>query len=132
LKKRSLKSLCSFLLSTALCLVSSPSSAQNNLSIHAPGDTTLHGNPNCVYWLRLDPKVKDTWLKAILSPLNMGYMYRQKPPVDRYQALPSLGGAIKFVDNYCTENGSAVAMTGALGYFEKLISQPQENAAMKP
>lgn len=108
----------------ALCAVLVPLAAQETLRIHGTGDTTLHGNPNCRYWLRLEATVKDTWLKAILSPINMGYMYREKPAQDRYQSLPSLIQASNFVDRYCTENASELAMTGAVRYFERLTSQP--------
>jgi hypothetical protein len=117
-------SVITLLASFILCAVSAQLAAQETLRIHSPGDTTLHGNPNCRYWLRLDPKVKETWLKAILSPINMGYMYREKPAKDHYQALPSLSSAINFVDNYCTEHVTEPAMIGALRYFEKLTSQP--------
>ncbi len=112
-----------FVVSITLCAVLAPLAAHETLLIHAPGDTTLHGNPNCRYWSRLEAKVKDTWLKAVLSPINMGYMYRERPTQDRYQALPSLIPAINFVDSYCIENASELAMTGAMRYFERLISQ---------
>lgn len=94
------------------------------LSIHAPGDSTLHGNPQCGYWLRLDDKVKEVWIKAILSPINMGYMYREKPVKDKYLALASMMPAINFVDAYCTRRNSEVAMHGAMRYFEELTAQP--------
>jgi hypothetical protein len=98
--------------------------AQTSLPIHSPGDTTLHGNPRCAYWSRLDDKVKEVWLKAILSPINMGYMYREKPSKDKYLALKSMAPAISFMDNYCERRTHELAMPGAMRYFEELIAQP--------
>jgi hypothetical protein len=111
-------------LSLALCALSVHVQAQTSLPIHGPGDSTLHGNPKCAYWLSLDDKVKDFWLKAILSPINMGYMYREKPPKDKYLALKSMEPAIDFVNNYCERRTHELAMPGAMRYFEELIAQP--------
>jgi hypothetical protein len=96
--------------------------AAPSLSIQAPGDTTLHGDPVCHYWLRLDTQVKETWLRAILSPINMAHMLRLKPPQDRYLALASLAPAIRSVDAFCASQLNEKAMGGAMAYFEYLTA----------
>jgi hypothetical protein len=100
--------------------------AQSSPSIRGPGDTTLHGNPDCDRWLTLDSTVKNFWLDAILSPINMTYMLREKPTVDRYVALPSLAPVAEYVDTFCVAQPKSKAMSAALSYFEVLVKSPAQ------
>ncbi len=96
--------------------------AQTGLPIRAPGDTTLFGNPTCEYWLQVEPKAKEIWIRAILSPVNMGYMQREKPKKDAFTALTSLVPAANYIDHFCKTQPGKTAMTGALNYFNLLIA----------
>ncbi len=96
--------------------------AYSPASIRAPGDLTLHGDPDCAYWLPLDAKVKEVWIKAILNPLNMTYLQRKRPRIDRYGELNSLIPAIAYTDGYCSTRPQSKAMSGAINYFEVLTS----------
>jgi hypothetical protein len=104
--------------------ISTQSNAQLSTSIRAPGDTTLHGNPDCDRWLALDFKVKEHWLAAILNPINMTYILREKPKVNRFVALPSLAPAAEYVDAFCVTQPKSKAMSAALSYFEVLVGSP--------
>ncbi len=113
-------------LGLVICLgtMSTPSNAQPSTSIRGPGDTTLHGNPDCDRWLTLDSKVKGHWLAAILNPINMTYVLRERPEVNRFVALPSLAPAVEYVDAFCVTQTKSKAMSAALNYFEALVRSP--------
>jgi hypothetical protein len=96
--------------------------AQPVQSMRGPGDHTLFGDPQCSHWLRADAKAKETWLHAILAPINMGYVHRERPAIDRFSSLPSLAPAAKYVDVFCESRRDTKAMNGAIKYFEELIS----------
>jgi hypothetical protein len=99
---------------------SGEASAQSTSSIRVPGDITLFGDPDCDHWLPLEFRVKEVWLNAILSPINMTYMHRERPATNRFTALRSLAPAVEFVDDYCQAKPKAKAMSGAVRYFEVL------------
>jgi hypothetical protein len=115
LKNLSLAGTLAFVLTAHLC-------AQPLQSMRASGDITLFGNPDCVHWLQVEPKAKEVWLNAILSPINMAYVRREKAVKDKFSALTSLAPALKYVDNYCENNRELKAMSGAIKYFEMLNS----------
>jgi hypothetical protein len=111
------------LIGIVLCGVTLQLFAQSLQSMKTPGDMTLFGNPDCSHWLRVEAEAKEVWLNAILSPINMGFMRREKPPTDKYGALTSLAPAAKFVDSYCASRPDTKAMSGAFKYFEELTAQ---------
>jgi hypothetical protein len=113
------------LLGVAIGLFTLHLHAQPLSSMHAPGDMTLFGNPDCSHWLRVDPVVKQGWLNAILSPINMGFVRRERPLQDKFAALTSLAPGVKFVDTYCTSRPDTKAMSGAMSYFEELTAAKQ-------
>jgi hypothetical protein len=110
------------LIGMAICLATLHLHAQPLGSMHAPGDMTLFGNPDCSHWLRVDPVVKQGWLNAILSPINMGFVRREKPAQDKFAALTSLVPGVKYVDSYCGSRPDVKAMSGAMKYFEELTA----------
>jgi hypothetical protein len=110
------------LISMAICLATLQLHAQPLGSMHAPGDMTLFGNPDCSHWLRVDPVLKQGWLNAILSPINMGFLRRERPLQDKFAALTSLAPGVKFVDSYCGSRPDVKAMSGAMKYFEELTA----------
>jgi hypothetical protein len=112
------------LMGMAICVITLPLHAQPLSSMHAPGDLTLFGNPDCSHWLRVEPLVKEGWLYAILSPINMGFVRREKPAQDKFAALTSLAPGVRFVDGYCASRADSKAMSGALQYFDELTATP--------
>jgi hypothetical protein len=106
----------------ALLILLSTAHAQLLNSARPPGDITLFGDPDCAFWLRVAPRAKQVWLQAILSPINMGYMQREKPATDKFAALTSLAPAAHFVDGYCEVHQKAKAMQGAVKFFDALMS----------
>jgi hypothetical protein len=115
LKNLTLAGTVAFVLTAHLC-------AQPLQSLRASGDITLFGNPDCAHWLQVEPKAKEVWLNAILSPINMAYVRREKEVKDKFSSLNSLAPAAKYVDNYCENNQELKAMSGAIKYFEMLTS----------
>jgi hypothetical protein len=113
-------------LSLLLWLYTASAFCQETQTARAPGDTTLFGDPDCVYWPKIDTKEKQVWLNAILSPINMGYMQREKPSINQFAALSSMAPGAKFVDQFCEVNRDKKAMVGAVKYFEELTSRKEQ------
>jgi hypothetical protein len=103
-----------------LTLLAPQAHAQLQESIRQTGDLTLFGDPDCAYWLLVEPRAKQVWLQAILSPINMGYMQREKPSSDKFAELKSLVPAMHYVDHYCASRQQGKAMVGAMRFFEEL------------
>ena len=116
-----------FLATIMLCWLAQQVGAQPHTSARPPGDKTLFGDPDCAYWLLIEPRAKEVWLSAILRPIHMGYMQREKPAIDRFAALASLAPAAHFVDRFCETRKQEKAMLGAVRFFEELVSTPALN-----
>jgi hypothetical protein len=109
---------------SGVCLWATLATAQLHNSARPQGDLTLFGDPSCAFWLQVDPQAKLVWLRAILSPINMGYLQREKPAKNKFSELPSLTPAVEYVDHFCAASKESKAMAGALAYFAQLTSTP--------
>jgi hypothetical protein len=105
-------------------LVALQAYAQLKDSARPPGDLTLFGDPSCAYWVQVEPRAKEVWLNAILRPINMGYMRRERPLADKFAELTSLEPVVQFVDRYCQLRSENKAMEGALEFFKELTTAP--------
>ena len=101
-------------------LFSSAAFAQSPVSLRAPGDTSLHGNPSCARWPQIDAAQRETWMRAILVPLNFTFLTANKQAPDRLGALPDLQSGARFIDAYCNTAPDGIAAAGAIQFLEQL------------
>lgn len=82
---------------------------------------TLFANPRCDNWARMQKPDKLLLLSAVLAPLNMAYVTRIKPAVDKFVKLDSVEPALVFVDDYCAVNPENQAIEGMMFYHAQLV-----------
>ena len=104
----------------ALLMSTAAASAQSQVSLRAPGDTSLHGNPSCARWPQIDAAQRETWMRAILVPLNFTFLTANKQAPDRLGALPGLQSGASFIDAYCKTAPNGIAAAGAIQFLEQL------------
>lgn len=82
---------------------------------------TLFSNPRCDAWAGMNKPDKIVLLNAILAPLNMAYVTRIKPAVDKFVKLDSVEPALVYVNDFCTANPDKQANEGMLNYHAQLV-----------
>lgn len=90
-------------------------------SLTQPSAQTLFANPRCDNWASMEKSDKLVLLNAVIAPLNMAYVTRVKPAVDKFVKLNSVEPALAYVNDYCAANPTMQANAGMLDYHAQLV-----------